>query len=216
MVMYSFQLENFEKWLEGLAAQLDTTVSDRVLAIPASLGSGTILAQNIIPQLSYAVMNFRLDSDLELHRETGAAGFVISFNMVEVQKELLVGHHQQIVSDKRPFRNDIFLTEAQDSAYLRISGGSNVRRLLIFCSHDLAQQYLPVEVFEKIASFASENSISDHPLFINLSHRTMLKELFELKVNDPLGSIRRLSGIVHLIEKFLHSFLRQEQAALPR
>jgi len=216
MVMYSFQLENFEKWLEGLAAQLDTTVSDRVLAIPASLGSGTILAQNIIPQLSYAVMNFRLDSDLELHRETGAAGFVISFNMVEVQKELLVGHRQQIVSDKRPFRNDIFLTEAQDSAYLRISAGSNVRRLLIFCSHDLAQQYLPVEVFEKIASFASENSISDHPLFINLSHRTMLKELFELKVNDPLGSIRRLSGIVHLIEKFLHSFLRQEQAALPR
>lgn len=216
MVMYSFQLENFESWLAGLAGQMNATVDDRVLNIPDNLGSGTILAQNINPQLSYAVMNFKLNSDLEFHRESGAAGFVISFNMVEVQKELLVGHRQHIVSDKRPFRNDIFLTDARDSAYLRISACSNVRRLLIFCSHELAHQYLPQDIFEKIAGFARENSNSDHPLFINLSHRTMLKELFELKANDPLGSIRRLSGIIHLIEKFLHSFLRQEQAALPR
>ena len=214
--MYSFQLENFETWLAGLAIRLDTPVNDRVLTIPDHLGSGTILAQNINPHLSYAVMNFRLDSDLELQREPGASGFVTSLNMVEVQKELLVGHRQHIVSDKRPFRNDIFLTDARDSAYIRISAGSNVRRLLIFCSHELAQQYLPGEIFGKIAAFAQENSLNEHPLFINLSHRTMLKELFELKVNDPLGSIRRLSGIIHLIEKFLHSFLRQEQAALPR
>ncbi|WP_188929654.1 helix-turn-helix transcriptional regulator [Puia dinghuensis] len=216
MVMYSFQLENFEKWLEGLAARLNSTVTNRSLSIPAHLGSGTIHAQNINPHLSYAVMNFKLDSDLELHRESGATGFVISFNMVEVQKELLVGHRQQIISDKRPFRNDIFLTDARDSAFVRMTTGSTVRRLLIFCSHELAMQYLPQDIFTKLSVFARENSISDHPLFINLSHRTMLKEIFELKENDPLMPIRRLSGIIHLIEKFLHSFLRQEQAALPR
>jgi AraC-like DNA-binding protein len=214
--MYSFQLENFETWLAGLASRLNTEVSNHVLTLPSHIGSGTIRAHNINPHLSYSVMNFKLESDLEFHRETGAPGFVISFNMVEVQKELLVGHRQHIITDKRPFRNDIFLTDARDSAYLRISAGSNVRRLLIFCSHELAMQYLPKEIFDKLASFARENSISEHPLFINLSHRTMLKELFELKENDPLNPIRMLAGIIHLIEKFLHSFLRQEQATLPR
>src|SRR5579872_215360 len=192
MVMYSFQLENFEKWLEGLAARLNTTVDNRSLFIPAHLGSGTIQAHNINPHLSYAVMNFKLDSDLELHRETGAAGFVISFNLAEVQKELLVGPRQQIITDQRPFRNDIFLTDARDSTFVRMSAGSTVRRLLIFCSHELAMQYLPHELFAKLAVFARENSISDHPLFINLSHRTMLKELFELNANDVLMPIRRL------------------------
>jgi len=216
MVMYSFQLEDFEQWLTGFASRLNTTVSDRTLVLPAQLGSGTIQAHNINSHLSYAVMNFKLDSDLELHRESGAPGFVISFNLVEVQKELLVGHRQQIVSDKRPFRNDIFLTDARDSAFIRMAAGSTVRRLLIFCSHELAQQYLPQELFDKLAVFARENGINDNPLFINLSHRTMLKELFELKENDVLMPIRRLSGIIHLMEKFLHSFLRQEQAALPR
>ncbi|HXB93649.1 MAG TPA: hypothetical protein VNU70_00780, partial [Puia sp.] len=143
MVMYSFQLENFETWLAGLADRLNVPVNDRVLTVPDHLGNGTILAQNINPHLSYAVMNFKLDSDLEFHRETGAAGFIISFNMVEVQKELQVGHHQHIVSDKRPFRNDIFLTDARDSTSVRIAAGSNVRRLLIYCSHELAAQYLP-------------------------------------------------------------------------
>ena len=214
--MYSFHLENFEQWLSGLALQLNTTIDDRTLTIPSHIGSGTIHARNVNAHLSYAVMNFKLDVDLELHRQSGAPGFVISFNLVEVHKELLVGHHQHIITDKRPFRNDIFLTEAQDTAFLRISAGSNVRRLLIFCSHELARQYLPTEIYDKLSGFARENSISEHPLFINLSHRTMLKEIFELKENDPMIPIRMLSGIMHLIEKFLHSFLRQEQAALPR
>ncbi len=214
--MYSFQLENFEKWMAGLATRLNTAVTDNTLTIPAHLGSGSIVAHNVNSQLSYAVMNFKLNVDLELQRESGNAGFVISFNMVEVQKELLVGHRQQMITDKRPFRNDIFLTDSRDSAYLRISAGSNVRRLLISCSHELAMQYLPREIFDKLSVFARENSIGENPLFINLSHRTMLKELFEMKENDPLGPIRMLSGIIHLIEKFLFSFLRQEQAALPR
>jgi AraC-like DNA-binding protein len=44
----------------------------------------------------------------------------------------------------------------------------------------------------------------------------MLKEIFEIKDNDALNQVKRLSGIIHLVEKFLYSFLRQEQAALPR
>jgi AraC-like DNA-binding protein len=214
--MYSFQLENFEKWLTDFAAQLSTPVKDRVLTIPAHLGSGTILGQSVNPYFSYAIMNFKLDSDLELYREPGAKGFVISFNLVEVQNELSIGHRQHVVTDKRPFRNDIFLTDARDTAFLKISAGSTVKRLLIFCSHELAMQYLPQEVFDRLAAFARENSSAENPLFINLSHRTMLKELFEIKENDPVSQIRRLSAIIHLIEKLLHSFLRQEQAALPR
>jgi AraC-like DNA-binding protein len=216
MVMYSFQLENFEKWLAGFAQRLNTIVKENILSIPAHLGEGTLLARNINPQFSYAVMNFRLNTDLELHRESGDQGFVISFNQVEVQKEIVVGHHQHIVADKRPYRNDIFLTDARDNAFLKLSAGSTVKRLLIFCSHDLAQHYLPQELFEKLAVFARDNSSSENPLFISLTHRTMLKELFEIKENDPLSQVRRLNGVIHLIEKFLHSFLRQEQAALPR
>ncbi len=216
MVKYSFQLENFEKWLTDFAVAMNTTVKDRVITIPSHLGTGTILAQNVNQHLSYAVMNVKLEHDLELYRETGAKGFSISFNQVEVQKEMQVGHRQQLVTDKRPFRNDIFLTDPRDSAFLKISAGSQVKRLLIVCSHELALQYLPKDVFDKLDSFARNNSSSENPLFINLSHRTMLKEVFEIKENDPISQIKRLSGIIHLMEKLLHSFLRQEQSALPR
>jgi AraC-like DNA-binding protein len=215
MVMYSSRLENFEKWLAGFAVKLNTTVKDHILSIPAHMGKGTILAQNVNEHFSYAIMNFTLESDLELLREKGeTGGFSLSFNQVEMQKE--VGYRQHIIADKRPFRNDIFLTDSRDNAFLRIAAGSTVKRLLILCSHEMAEQYLPEDLFAKLAAFARENSVTDNPLFISLPHRTMLKEIFEIKDNDALNQIKRLSGIIHLVEKFLYSFLRQEQAALPR
>jgi len=216
MVMYSFQLENFENWLAGFAIKLNASITDRVLTIPARLGEGTILARNINQHFSYVVMNFKLNSDLELQRIPGSRGFVISFNQVEAHKELPIGHPQQMVMDRKSFRNDIFLTDAADSASLSLTAGSTVKRLVIFCSHELALQYLPKPLFDKLEAFAKENSNSENPLFISLTHRTMLKELFEIKENDPLSQIKRLSSVIHLIEKSLHSFMRQEQAALPR
>jgi AraC-like DNA-binding protein len=217
MVTYSFRLENFESWLDDFAARLNTTVNDHLLTMPAHMGKGTILAQNINEHFSYAVMDFTLDRDLELVREKGEAkAFSLSFNQVEMQKELQVGYVQHIIADKRPFRNDIFLTDTRDTALVRIAAGSSVKRLLIFCSHEMASQYLPQELFAKLVSFARENSASENQLFISLPHRTMLKEIFEIRDNDALNQVKRLSGIIHLVEKFLYSFLRQEQAALPR
>ena len=74
--MYSFHLENFEKWLAGFAEQLDASITDHILDLPPQLGEGIILAQNVNPHFSYAVMNFKFDCDLELQRESGAPGFV--------------------------------------------------------------------------------------------------------------------------------------------
>lgn len=215
--MYSFQLEDFEKWLAGFASKLDASLNDRILAIPAQLGEGIIMARNVNPHFSFAIMNFKLTSDLEMRRDSGAKGFLITFNQVEAQKEGLNGVPPHSMADKRPFfRNDIFLTECSNSAGIRLTAGTSVKRLLIYCSHELATQYLPADLYEKLAAFANANAGTENPLFINLTHRTMLKELFEIRDTDPVSQIKRLSMVIHLIERSLHSFLRQEQATLPR
>jgi AraC-like DNA-binding protein len=217
MVSYSFHLEDFEKWLARFATKLGANFNDRILTIPSHLGDGIIMARNVNAHFSYAIMNFRLTSDLEMRRDSGSKGFIITFNQVEAHKESAFGFPPHPVADKKPFfRNDIFLAEASDSASLRLTAGTTVKRLLIYCSHELAMQYLPADLYEKLAASAKANSSSNNPLFINLTHRTMLKELFEIRDNDPVSQIRRLSSVIHLIERSLHSFLRQEQATLPR
>jgi AraC-like DNA-binding protein len=217
MVMYSFRLENYEKWLADFAVTLNTAIKDHVLTVPAQMGKGTIQAYNISPHFSYAIMNFSLESDLELHREAGdEKSFSLTFNQVDVSRELQVGLHHNIITDKHPFRNDIFLSDNRDNLYIKISAGSTVKRLAIICSHELAGQYLPTDFFTKLESFARANSISDNPYFVNLPHRETLKAIFDMKENDPLGKIRRLANIIHLTEKFLHSFQRQQQPSISR
>ncbi|MHA4809890.1 helix-turn-helix transcriptional regulator [Flavitalea flava] len=217
MVRYSFRLENYEQWLADFAEKLDSPVKDQVLTLPSHLGKGTIQAFNISPHFSYAIMNFKLESDMELHREeSDAKGFSLTFNQVEVIKELQVGLHHHIITDKKPIRNDIFLSDNRDNLFIKVSAGSSVKRLAIICSHDLAARFLPVDLLDKLEAFARVNSIADNPFFVSLPHRETLKEIFDMKENDPLSQIRRLSRITHLIEKFLHSFQRQEQAVQPK
>jgi AraC-like DNA-binding protein len=217
MIKYSFRLENYEKTIADFASKLNGTLKDNVFTIPSSLGKGTILAQRIGEHLSYAILNLRLDCDLELYREADERkGFTLSFNQVEIQKEVQVSADKSITTDKRILRNDIYLSDTRDSHLIKIPAGSTVKRLVIYSTHELAAQYLPADLLTKLENFARENSLTENPYFVSLPHRETLKEIFELKENDPLGQIRRLARIVHLTEKFLHSFLRQEQATMPR
>ena len=217
MVTHSFRLENYETWLEEFAQRLNTPLKDHLLVLPAHIGKGTIMAHAMSPHLSYAILNFQLNIDLELNREAGdQKGFSLSFNQVEVQREVQVGADQSIITDKRPLRNDIFLSDTRNGFSWKIPAGSSVKRLVILASHELAARYLPTELLDKLETFARENSLTDNPYFVSLPHRETLKELFEMKENDPLSQIRKLARIIHLTEKFLHSFLRQEQATLPR
>ena len=217
MVTHTFKLENYERWLEDFATKLNTPLKDHILVLPPHIGKGTIMAHAMSDHLSYAVMNFKTESDLDFYREEGGAkGLSLSFNQVETHKEVQIGQGQKIIADKRSLRNDIYLSDTRDPLHLRLPAGSSVKRLMIFATHDLAALYLPADLLEKLEAFARENSLSDNPYFVSLPHRETLKELFEMKENDPLSQIRRLGRIVHLTEKFLHSFLRQEQASLPR
>jgi AraC-like DNA-binding protein len=217
MVMYSYRMENYEKWLAGFAVTLNTTVNNNVLTLPPHIGKGTIQAYNLSPHFSYAIMNFQLEHDLELQREASdEKRFSLTFNQVDISRELQIGLHHHIVTDKRPFRNDIFLSHLGASLYIKLSAGSQVKRLAVICSHELAGQYLPAEFLAKLETFAHANTVADNPYFVNLPHRETLKDIFEMKENDPLGKIRRLAHIIHLTEKFLHSFQRQQQPTAPR
>ncbi len=217
MVKYSFRQEDYEKWLQDLALRLNIPSHNNIMSIPPSLGKGYIMARNISRHLSFAVMNIQLDQDLELEREEGGwNGFSLSFNQVEPVKEESAAAGQDKAVDKRPLRNDIFLSNAADPLDLRIPAGSVVRRLLILYSDEIAGLYLPADIHARLSTFAKENTIAQNKHFVSLTHRETLRDIFGFRENDPLHQVRRLSHIIQLTEKFLHSFLRQGQAARQR
>ena len=150
MVMHSFKLENYEQWLEEFAALLHVPIKDHSITLSPEVGEGTVLAHTMSPHLSYAVMNFRLRSDLEIYREAdGAKGFSLSFNQVEVNKEVRLSADQSIVADKGALRNDIYLSDTRDPMHLKIPAGSTIKRLVIFATHELAARYLSPDHHKK-------------------------------------------------------------------
>ncbi len=214
MVKFSFRQEDYEKWLLDLALQLNIPSHNNFMTLPAHLGKGYITARNISRHLSFAVINIQLEKDLELEREPGGwKGFYLTFNQVEGKKEIQAdSHHQHIVIDKKTMRNDILLANAEDPCTFRISAGSDIKKLMIFYSDEIARQYLPGDLYTRISDFARENTQTVNKHFVSLSHREALKDIFDYRANDSILQVKRLSQIIQLTEKFLHSFLRQGQA----
>jgi len=205
MVMYSSRQENYEKWLHGFAAKLNLPLKDNLLKNPAELGKGMIQAHTISAHFSYVVMNLELEKDLEFQREAGGLeGFSLSFNQIES------------CEDKKLLRNDIFLSDTRNSLQTKIPAGSTVKRLIIFYSDELAAKYLPAGLLTQLQDFARENQLSANEYFIGLPHREILKEIFDIKEDDPLGQAKLLSHVIRLTEKFLQSFLTRDKAAAPK
>ncbi|MDR3712218.1 MAG: helix-turn-helix transcriptional regulator [Puia sp.] len=214
MVKYSFRQEDYEKWLVDLALQLNIPVHNNIINLPSHLGKGFIVARNISRHLSYAVINAQFEHDLVLEREAGGwKGFYLTFNQVEMKKEIQSEAHPDMVIERKPLKNDILLADTEDPCTLRIPAGSDIKKLMIFYSDEITRQYLPADLYNRLSGFAKENSLSSNKHFINLSHRETLKEMFETRENDPVLPVRKLSQLIQLTEKFLHSFLRQGQSS---
>jgi AraC-like DNA-binding protein len=202
--MYSFQQENYEKWLAGLAAKLNIPLTDNLLTLPAHLGAGSLFAQDISADLSYLLIDIRPEKDIEFVREPGGRqGFSLSFDQVSTEA---AGANS----------GEISLSDTDGAMYVKIAAGVSVKRLELFCSYELIRQYLPSGLIGQMETFVQERDQPADNYFISLFHRETLKEIFDIPANDPLGPVRRLALIMRLTEKFLFSFLQQERDPLPR
>ncbi|MDP4148707.1 MAG: helix-turn-helix transcriptional regulator [Bacteroidota bacterium] len=193
MVTHAQHLENYEQWLQEFAAKLHLSVKDNQLVLPPHIGEGSLSAHTISPGLSYLIMNFRSDEDIELIREAGnEPGFSISFG------------------------DEIRLSDARDSQVLKIPAGTEVKKVFVFSSGKVAAQFLPGELLLQLEFLAREQDLASNRTFINLAHREALKEIFAIRADDPLHQVKSLALVLRLTEKFLHSFLRQETQVAPR
>ncbi len=193
MVTHAYRLENYEQWLQEFAAKLNLSVKDNQLVLPPHVGEGSLSAHTISPGLSYLIMNFRPDEDIELIREAGTdPGFSISFG------------------------DEIRLTDAREGQTVKIPAGAEVKKVFVFASDRVAAQFLPGELLLQLEFLARERDLAANRCFINLAHREALKEIFAIRADDPLRQVKSLSLILRLTEKFLHSFLRQETEVAPR
>jgi AraC-like DNA-binding protein len=220
--MYSFRQETYEKWLAGLAAQLHVHLKDNTLSLPAHLGEGDLFAQDISAHLSFLLMDFRPEQDIEWMRQPGGrSGFTLSFSqpVPAGSEETATGSTETATGSAEAAKTtggDIRLSDTRDALHVKIPAGTKIKRLELFCSEELIRQYLPAGLIGQLEGFAQHNGPSADNFFISLFHRETLKDIFNIPANDPLSAVKRISLIMRLAERFLNNFVQQERDPLPR
>ena len=89
MIKYSYRLIDFRQWLRGFSELLHVPASNRTLTIPRELGDGTLQAAHLPDGISFLVLNFSLNDDLQFISEaTRSPGLCLFFNQVKSQRSI--------------------------------------------------------------------------------------------------------------------------------
>src|ERR1700760_4668346 len=112
MVKYSYRLIDFRQWLRGFSELLHVPASNRTLTIPREMGEGTLQAAHLPEGISFLVLNFSLNDDIQFLSEAmSSPGLCLFFNQVKASDLYIVrengGSH---LSDKGPTRGHIQLS----------------------------------------------------------------------------------------------------------
>ena len=94
--------------------------------------------------------------------------------------------------------SDIHFSDTLDLLHIKIPAGVAVKRLDLFYSDELILRYLPSDLIGQLGAFARGNGRAADTCFLSLFHRETLKEIFDLRTDDPMAAIKRLALIFQL------------------
>jgi len=208
MIRYVYQLRDFRSWLKGFSRVLKLPVVAGKIQIPRPIGDGYVLAANINTDISYAVMDFSLNSDLVfLRKKSSLYGLSLFFNLINVSDFFLIREPHNAITDKSPSRSNIFLSSTNYDLEVTYSRGSRLRRVGIFFSPTFVSHCVKKDILLDLLIYADNRlrNINKEP--ITFEYRQLLEDIFSADHQSPVNHLLLQSRVLMLTEKFLSAFL---------
>jgi AraC-like DNA-binding protein len=211
MIRYTYHLNDFRSWLKGFSKTLNLAVQAGKIQLPPATGKGYLLAANINPDISYIVMNFSLKDDLIFSRKKSTEyGLSLFFNQIAVSDFFEIKESNDIITDKGPVRNNIFLSSTNYDLQMTYSKHSTLKRVGIFFSPAFVGRCLKKNILLDLMIYADNRlrNINKEP--ITFEYRQLLDDIFLADKSSPVGHLLLQNRVLLLAEKFLSTFLTKD------
>jgi AraC-like DNA-binding protein len=208
MIRYVYQLRDFRGWLKGFSKALQVPVIAGKIQIPYPIGDGYVMAAKINSDISYVVMNFKLQDDLVfLRRKSSLYGLSLFFNQVNVSDFFAIREPHNSITDRNPSRSNIFLSSTNYDLEVTYSGGSRLRRVGLFFSPAFVSHCIKKDMLLDLLLYADNRlrNINKEP--ITFEYRQVLEDIFNADHRSPVTHLLLQNRVLMLTEKFLSAFL---------
>ena len=215
MIKYSYQLIDFRQWLRGFSELLHIPASHRTLTIPRELGEGTLQAAHLPEGISFLVLNFTLNDDLQfLSEETPSPGLCLFFNQIKASELYIVRENGSHLSDKSPTRGHIQLYSTGHTKETTFSRNSRMKGLGIFFPSSFLHRHVQKQILSDLFQYADRQPTAGYTEPISFECRQLLEDIFGADPASPLHHLLLHNRALLLAEKFLSAFLTRSTISL--
>jgi AraC-like DNA-binding protein len=211
MIRYTFRLKDYRTVLKGFARLFHLKIEKKKLIIPPHMGSGSVYASNINPDISYAVLDFKLKEDLVLHRKkTPAYGVALSFMQLEISEFFKLKEEKDSITEMSPRIHNIYLASTNVEMEMTISKNSNIKLVIVLFSPNFIHKCIKKDILIDLKLYTDMGTQNMFREPITFEYRQLLDDIFKTDTDSPLSNLVLQNRVLMLTEKFLTTFLVRE------
>ncbi len=211
MIRYTYRLTSYRAVLKGFARLFHLKIVKKKVTIPPHMGSGTIYASNINPDISYAILNFKLKEDLVLQRKkTPSYGLALSFNQIEISEYFKFREDNESITENSPRLHNIYLASTNVEMEMAFSKNSEIKLVIVLFSPNFIKKCIKKDILIDLKLYTDQGTQNMFREPITFEYRQLLDDIFKTDTDSPISNLVLQNRVLMLTEKFFTTFLERE------
>ncbi len=214
-LVFNYHQEDYEEWIKKFGSYVGAKKSGTRIEFAESFATGYAGAKILEPGLSYRIVNYTLNTDLE-YRRMPSAEFQLMIHFLEAtfkeKIECKTGEEAKIIENKDNFHSVALLTNSFTNQSLTLKKGTSIKGLSIQLSEEWLKNNVKELIAEKIEVLKQQTDMVD---FITAKHRKILLALLNDTEQTYLPELFIKSRVLKLTEEFLNNLCRRGLKSMP-
>ncbi len=212
-LVFNYQQEDYEKWVQKFAHHFNTTATRDRLQYPIELGKGYTKARIIEPGLSYRVADYTLHTDLEYKRAPSEKFQVILyFYQLHFEEAVYCKINDTVIENNEKFYSVAFMTSSFTSANIIFKKGTSVKGLAVQIDESWLQANMRNFESYKLEIAKQKSYVID---FISAKQRKILNDIFDMGEEAYFPELFTKSRVLRLTEQFLTGLCKRGLTDIP-
>jgi AraC-like DNA-binding protein len=212
-MIFNYQQEDYEKWLKKFGNHVKAaTLEDRV-EYPENFANGYAKAKIIDTGLSYRVVNYTLNTDLEYRRSAvDDLQLMIYFYELNFEDHVYCKTGKTVIEASDKYYSVALMTNSLTNQNFMLKKGTAVKGLSIQITQEWLSNNIPGLTPEKLAIIMQKECVMD---FITAKQRKILSDIYESASESHLPDLYVKSRVLRLTEQFLDNLCNRGLSEMP-
>jgi AraC-like DNA-binding protein len=212
---FNYKQEDYENWLKKFGIQVEAETVSNKIQYPENIATGYARAKNIEPGLSYRIVNYTLNADLELKRVPSEKfQLLLYFYELRFSEKPYCKAGNTIIESTDEFFSASLVTHSMTPQEIIFKKGTVVKGLSIQITEDWLYHNLLNFTQDKLEMIKQKDCLVD---FISAKQRKILHDIFETgDIPIQLPELFIKSRVLRITEQFLTNLCTRGMHNIPQ